>query len=164
MIKVISGGQTGADIAALRVAKECGLETGGWMPKGFKTLAGPRPEYAELYGLRENDSTSYRDRTFDNVCDSDATLRLAHDFSSPGERCTLKAIFEYGRPSMDIAFVWNAGLPSTLVTDTATLEVKQWIRDTNIQILNVAGNAGEWFESIVENYLRKVFGPIMLPI
>ena len=48
-MKVISGGQTGVDQAALRAAKAAGIETGGWMPKGFRTLAGPRPEFAAVF-------------------------------------------------------------------------------------------------------------------
>ncbi|HEX3129094.1 MAG TPA: putative molybdenum carrier protein [Thermoanaerobaculia bacterium] len=34
MVKVISGGQTGVDQAALRAAQDCGLEVGGWCPPG----------------------------------------------------------------------------------------------------------------------------------
>ena len=48
--KIISGFQTGADIGGILAAKRLGLETGGTMPKGFRTEDGPRPEFAELYG------------------------------------------------------------------------------------------------------------------
>ena len=47
--RVISGGQTGVDQAALRAAKAAGLETGGWMPLGWLTEECPRPEFGELY-------------------------------------------------------------------------------------------------------------------
>ena len=57
LIQVTSGGQTGVDAAALRVAKSLGIPTGGWMTKGWKTLDGPRPEYAALYGMRESESS-----------------------------------------------------------------------------------------------------------
>ena len=46
--RVISGGQTGADQAGWRAAKASGIPTGGWMPKGFLTEDGPRPEFAGL--------------------------------------------------------------------------------------------------------------------
>ena len=56
--KVVSGGQNGSDQAALRAAKELQIPTGGWMPKDWMTLDGPRPEFEELYGpgglLRED--------------------------------------------------------------------------------------------------------------
>ena len=51
--KIISGGQTGADQAGLAVAKRLGIPTGGFVPKGFLTEAGPRPDLAAEYGLEE---------------------------------------------------------------------------------------------------------------
>lgn len=47
---IITGGQTGADQAAWRAAKACGLPTGGYMPKGYLTEDGPRPEFATEFG------------------------------------------------------------------------------------------------------------------
>lgn len=158
LLKIISGGQTGADIAALRVAAELGFQTGGWMPRGFKTLAGSKPEYVDLYNVHENDSPSYKDRTFKNVWDSDATLRLAHDFSTPGEVCTNKAIFEYERPAMDVLFSFKYGFTSDdddWETDVYPSEVREWLVEHQIQVLNVAGNAGVEFEPVVENFLMR---------
>ena len=74
--KLISGGQSGVDIAALLVAKSLGIPTGGWMPKGFLTENGPRPEYATEFGLRETDSSDYAYRTACNVDEADAVLIL----------------------------------------------------------------------------------------
>jgi hypothetical protein len=87
--------KSGADIAGLKAAKDFGLETGGWIPKGFKTLDGPRPEYAELYNIKEIDSYSYKVRTWANVKDSDATVRFAKDFKSSGEICTMNGILRH---------------------------------------------------------------------
>lgn len=56
IIKVISGGQNGADIAGVRTARRYGIPTGGTMPAGFKTLDGPRPQYADLYSICEAES------------------------------------------------------------------------------------------------------------
>jgi Circularly permutated YpsA SLOG family len=50
---IISGGQTRADQAGWRAAKVCGLPTRGWMPKGFVTEDGPRPEFADQYVAEE---------------------------------------------------------------------------------------------------------------
>ena len=156
LLKVISGGQTGADYAALVAASTLNFQTGGCMPKGFKTLKGPRPQYQEIFGVREHWSASYRDRTFENVRDSDATLRFAHDFTSAGERCTLKAIMEYQRPYMDVEFHLVDGEPHYAVAGTLPEEVAEWIAANKIQVLNVAGNAGEWFEPIVEDFFQRV--------
>jgi hypothetical protein len=105
--KVISGGQSGADVAGLRAAKARGLATGGMMPRGWRTLGPdgrnvPRPEYAALYGMREAYSANYAFRTEANVRDSDVTVRIARDFESAGERCTLRAIRNLDRPHIDI--------------------------------------------------------------
>ena len=70
-MKIISGGQTGADRAALDAAIELGLPHGGWLPRGRKTESGPLPL---KYNLRELDSDRYRDRTEQNIIDSDGTL------------------------------------------------------------------------------------------
>lgn len=69
--KVISGGQTGADRAALDWACENGMPHGGWCPKGRIAADGP---LAPHYQLCETDSAGYRQRTKLNVRDSDATL------------------------------------------------------------------------------------------
>ena len=61
--KVISGGQTGADQAGLIAAEKAGITTGGWMPKGFRTLDGPNPGLAARFGLREHPSEEYPPRT-----------------------------------------------------------------------------------------------------
>ncbi|MVW64202.1 hypothetical protein GPY61_30160 [Massilia sp. NEAU-DD11] len=68
---LVSGGQSGADRAALDWAIERGLRHGGWCPRGRKTEDGVLPE---RYLLRETPSASYLQRTEWNVRDSDATL------------------------------------------------------------------------------------------
>ncbi len=129
--KVISGGQTGADIAGLIAAKNLGIPTGGTISKGFRTLAGPRPEYARLYGLVEHASWAYPPRTECNVRDSDATIRFATDWESAGEKLTHKFIIRFGKPRMSIDL--NDARP--------VKDVRDWILSNNIQILNVAGNS-----------------------
>ena len=62
--KIVTGGQTGADQAGWRAAGACGIPTGGWMPKGFLTEDGPRPEFATLYDAREIPTTAYPPRAW----------------------------------------------------------------------------------------------------
>ena len=154
--KIISGGQIGADIAGLRAAKYLGLQTGGWLPHGWKTAHGARPEYAKEYGCIEHASESYAARTFTNVREADATIRLAFNFNSPGEKCTLRAIREYGKPYFDVQFEVHAGLPSQIITYSSHGEVAQWLLENEIKILNVAGNAKVELEPIVEKFLIRV--------
>lgn len=133
--KIISGGQTGADEAGLFVGKRFGLETGGTMPLGFRTLTGPRPDFAALYGVVQHTSEAYPPRTELNARDSDATLRLACDFESPGERCTLRAVKKAGKQHFDVD-----------LSDPPPVEdVIQWMILHGVQILNVAGNSEQTY-------------------
>lgn len=148
--KVISGGQTGADIAGLMAAKKVGLQTGGWMPHGFITQAGPKPEWAEKYNLQEHSSAKYPPRTFANVKDSDGTIRFAQNFDSAGEKCTLKAIQQYRKPHIDV----------DIMNPRPVQEVVDWINRYNIKVLNVAGNSERTYSGItgeVFEYLTKIF-------
>lgn len=147
--KIISGGQTGADIAGLVVAKKAGIATGGTMPKGFKTLRGPQPDYAQLFGIEEHSSQSYVLRTHKNVKESDGTLRLAYNFGSAGERCTLNAINRYGKPHLDV----------DLSNPRPHQEVVDWILEKKIEVLNIAGNSEETAPGTykaVKQYLTEV--------
>ena len=100
--KVISGGQIGADIAALRAAKKLGIETGGWMPKGFRTKEGGKWEYADEYSMKETSTRDYPTRTGLNVAESDGTLRFAYNWNSRGERATLRCLQKYEKPYYNI--------------------------------------------------------------
>jgi predicted Rossmann-fold nucleotide-binding protein len=70
-ITIISGGQTGADRAALDFAIEHGIPHGGWCPRGRIAEDGPIPL---CYSLRETPSRRYAQRTEWNVRDSHATV------------------------------------------------------------------------------------------
>ena len=85
--KIISGGQTGADIAGLKFARDNGIPTGGSAPKGFMTETGSRPELRDLYNLRELNG-SYMDRTIRNVMDADGTVIFAEKMTD-GSQLTL---------------------------------------------------------------------------
>jgi len=148
-IKVVSGGQTGVDWAAILAAHEVGFVTGGLMPKGFKTLDGPRLEAAK-YGLTEDTSEAYPQRTFSNARNSDATLRLAFNFLSPGEKCTLRAIKQYNKPYLDV----------NLLAPPQPQRVAAWIQAQQTKVLNVAGNSEKTAPGIQElavRYLTAVF-------
>jgi hypothetical protein len=78
-LSVISGGQTGADVAGLWVAKIFNIPTGGWAPKDFITTSGKHPEMAETFGLKEH-AESYRARTIENLKSSDLTIVCSSRF------------------------------------------------------------------------------------
>ena len=76
IIKVISGGQTGADQGGLAAAKSLGIETGGWAPKGWLTEDGPNPKLLKSYGLKESHGP-YPVRTVQNIKESSFTIIIA---------------------------------------------------------------------------------------
>ncbi len=153
--KVVSGGQTGADQAGLDAAARLGIDTGGWMPNGFKTLAGPDPDLAARFGLREHPSEDYPERTELNVRSSDGTLRFAANWNAPGELCTLRFIRQHHKPSLDV----------DIRNPRPVEEVVEWIRREGVETLNVAGNAeprsrkalAHGITEFVLSYLGKVF-------
>ncbi|MDQ6972658.1 MAG: putative molybdenum carrier protein, partial [Mariprofundaceae bacterium] len=93
--KVVSGGQTGVDRAALDAAMVLGVEVGGWCPRGRRALDG---EIAAKYPLSETRGRSYQTRTKWNVRDSDATLILCRDEPSGGTALTIKYCEQLGKP------------------------------------------------------------------
>lgn len=136
--KVISGGQIGADEAALFTSKKFKFETGGWMPKRFLALDGLKPQFKKLYGIQEHPQGNYTARTFQNVEDSDGTIRCGYNFSTPGEVITLEAVRKFSKPHLDIALSLSKTKLKTQVE-----EALKFLRLNQIKILNVAGNS-EW--------------------
>lgn len=156
--KVISGGQTGVDQAALRAARECLLNTGGTAPRGWRTLEGPAPWLAS-FGLVESGSPAYSTRTGMNVMNSDATLRIATDFGSPGERCTLTAINRWRKTHMDVTPLSLLG-GSADSTEQFIHETVLWLITQKVMVLNVAGNSEKTSPGIYAwsfEFLAEVF-------
>lgn len=143
LIKIISGAQTGVDQAGLRVAARLGINTGGWMPRGFRTEEGSAEELARTFGLREHPSHAYPPRTELNVAESDATVIMGFP-ASPGGLLTQRFCDKMRRPR----------LLTTFGDDPA--ELRDWLKAHRIWILNVAGNResthpgiGAWAEGFL---------------
>jgi len=155
--RIVSGGQTGADRAALDVAMECGLEPGGWIPKGRLADDGPIPLH--YGGLLETESSDPSVRTALNVCDSDATLIVSHGPLSGGSLLTLDNAQTLACP------VFHLDL--TVLAHTEALDqISKWLRSVNPHTLNVAGpRASEdarIYSSVVE-LLRTVLPLVSRP-
>ena len=127
--KIISGGQTGADRAALDVALKFGIPHGGWIPKGRKTEKGPLPE---MYRLKEMPTESYEARTEKNVQDSDGTLIIARGKLTGGTDYTRHMTLKHKKQLLGI------DLDLTGHYDAASLAAS-WIRLQHVKVLNVAG-------------------------
>lgn len=129
--KLISGGQTGADQAAWRAARAFGVPTGGWMPQGFVTEDGPRPEFVEQYAAVELPRASNPTWTWteQNVQDSDGTLWFGAT-TTAGAQATVGACYQFGKPC----------LPIDPGASFEPSHVAAWIAENRIRVLNVAGN------------------------
>jgi hypothetical protein len=126
VIKIVSGGQTGVDRAALDVALETGLPCGGWCPKGRRAEDG----VIDLrYPLDETPWWGYPQRTEWNVRDSDATLVLTRGAPDRGTALTVELARQYSRPSL----VVDLGG----IADVET--VRRWVEEHRVRVLNVAG-------------------------
>lgn len=149
LTKVISGGQTGADIAGLIAAKQVGIGTGGTAPKNYRTENGSNYELKTEYGLTEDSSSSYVPRTKKNIVDSDGTLIIAYNLNSAGTKLTHKECVKRGKPHLLIDF--NS-------YNLAITPIMSWIKANNIKVLNVAGNRNSGcFEEEVTLLLKQVF-------
>ena len=124
MLKIISGGQTGSDIAGLRAAKKCGLTTGGIIARGFETEDGFFPAYENMYGLVDK-GFDYRKRTSENVRMADITLIFADKLKSPGTRLTISCCASHDKPYL---------------LNPKKEEIIDWVRCNNPKVINVAGN------------------------
>lgn len=89
IIKVISGGQTGADIGGLKAAKQLSIATGGTAPRKYKTEKGSNYDLKTVYNLTESYSEDYKVRTEANIRGSHATLIFATNKTSPGTKLTV---------------------------------------------------------------------------
>ena len=126
MAKIISGGQTGVDRAALDAARALGLSRGGWCPRGRRAEDGAIPP---AYPLRETASRGYANRTLRNVREADATLILCRGGLSGGSGLTAALARKLGKPALVVDL---AGQP-----DAA--RVLAWARRHQVAVLNVAG-------------------------
>lgn len=133
-MKIISGGQTGADKGGLEGARDADIETGGTAPGGYRTEKGADLTLRDVYGLTESVYSSYPPRTEDNVRDSDGTLLIGNEWS-PGSKLTKRLCQKHGRPCL--LFPWKTG-DKLGPDDVAVLQM--FVAEHEIEVLNVAGN------------------------
>jgi len=127
-IVIISGGQTGADRAALDWAIANGISHGGWCPRGRQALDGPLDP---KYQLKETSSIGYPQRTEWNVRDSDATVVFTLAAKATGGSAkTITVARKLGRPCIHLH-------PGVLAADQ---KLAAFIDTHHVRRLNVAGS------------------------
>jgi hypothetical protein len=128
-MKIISGGQTGADRAALDAAIELSIPHGGWLPRGRKAEDGRVPKH---YRLQEMASPNYRDRTRKNILDSDGTLIVSFGPLTGGSALTEALAIRHDRPCLHLDM-------EQISPAKAVAALEQWLQQFGISTLNVAG-------------------------
>lgn len=126
--RLVCGGQTGVDRAALDVAQQLGISQGGWCPLGRKAEDGP---IAVHYDLKETPTGDYSQRTEWNVRDSDATLILYRRRMSGGTALTARLARRMDRPLLSVDMARDPAV--------AAGNIREWLAEHRIKVLNVAG-------------------------
>jgi hypothetical protein len=135
--KIISGGQTGADRAALDAAIALGVPCGGWCPAGRRAEDGA----IDLkYPLVELADAGYRQRTRQNVLDSDGTVVMAFGALTGGSKLTADFCARLGRPCLVIdAELTTPGEAAVLI---AVFLLRHRIHSLNVAGPRASGQAG----------------------
>ena len=134
MLKIISGGQTGADRGALDAAIKLGIQHGGHCPKGRLAEDGTIPV---KYNLIESSTKNYLQRTEINVVNSDTTFIFIEKMSR-GSKRTIDFCNKHNKPFVIINI--KEPLP--------TLQLKG--------IINIAGtreSKSKGIQKLVENFI-----------
>jgi hypothetical protein len=135
--KIVSGGQTGVDRAALDAALASGVSVGGWCPRGRRAEDGPIPE---RYPLEETPSEAYEQRTAWNVRDSDGTLIITDGTLEGGTALTMQEANRQGRALLHVR-----------TSDPVPVEmIRAWGEDHDVRTLNVAGPRASEVEGIYD--------------
>lgn len=146
--RIISGGQTGVDRAALDVAIALGIPCGGWCPKGRRAEDGPLDP---RYPLKETSAPDYMQRTEWNVRDADGTLILTQGEVTGGTASTVELARRLGKPSLVV----------DLTQHPPPEAIRRWAAQHQVRVLNVAGSResqrpGIYHEAV--RFLREVLG------
>jgi len=127
--KIISGGQTGADRAALDFARAHGIPHGGWCPRGRKAADGP---LAECYQLPETPGAEYAQRTEWNVRDADATVIFSvAPTLAGGSQQTAEFALRWGKPCLHLSRERDGAAAAEMLSG--------FLATHRVKTLNVAG-------------------------
>lgn len=150
--KIISGGQVGADQGALDVAIKYGIPHGGWIQKGRKTQGGILPP---KYHLKEMSTASFKDRIEQNVIDSHGSVIITHGALTGGADYCRKMAQKHGRPYLHIDL-------KLLSEFTAASKLNAWIKDNDVEVLNVNGSRTSEDSTIYKDTMNIIESAVLL--
>ena len=152
LVKIVSGGQTGADRAALDWAIARALPHGGWCPRGRKAEDGT---IAAAYRLTETPSDSYMQRTEWNVRDSDGTAILSLSPTlTGGSRLTVELAQQHGKPWLHLSKDASKG--------NSGERLRRFVQEHHIRVLNVAGPRAST-EAAIGEFVRSTLDLAFAP-
>lgn len=146
--KIISGGQTGVDRAALDVALELGIPLGGWCPRGRLAEDGI---IDQRYPLQETPSTDYVQRTEWNVRDADGTLIIAFKVPSGGTAFTIECARNHHKPLLMI----------DMHDAVESIAFRRWLTEHKIATLNVAGPRESHAPGVISTRAREILRELL---
>ncbi|HWM85108.1 MAG TPA: putative molybdenum carrier protein [Kofleriaceae bacterium] len=149
--KIVSGGQTGADRAALDTAIELGLEHGGYCPAGRRAEDG---RISDRYQLIETAGADYAERTERNVLESDGTLLVTRGRPAGGSALTAALAAKHARPFLHIDLGQARDLASCADT------IREWLDAETIAVLNVAGPRASGCPDIAQDVRALLLGAL----
>jgi predicted Rossmann fold nucleotide-binding protein DprA/Smf involved in DNA uptake len=142
---IISGGQTGADRAALDFALENNIEISGYVPKNRRAEDG---KISECYSnLTETATRDYSERTELNVQNSDATLIVSHGRLTRGSLLTKKFAAKHRKPFLHVDFLQSS-------IEEAAESTREWLASVKCKRLNIAGPRASTDPEIYEKTKR----------
>ena len=150
--KIISGGQIGADQAALDAAIKYNFPHGGWIQKGRKTQSGTLPD---KYHLKEMFVSGYKERIEENVIKSDGTVIISHGDLAGGADYSQQMTEKHNRPCLHIDL-------SRTPAFMASSEINTWIIENDIEIMNVTGSRASEDSDIYKDTIYIIEGTILL--
>jgi len=137
--RIVSGGQSGADIGAIDAAAFRGLKWGGYIPKGYRTDCGPLyPEYQPFF--TETKSKEYSESTRKNIETSNATLLFVVDGRmGRGSKLTQRLCKELNKPLFIVPLTWKNEPSYPVASKKAIEDLLNFMREVDPYVLNVAG-------------------------
>lgn len=135
--KIVSGGQTGVDRAALDTALAHDIPVEGWCPQGRRAEDG---SISDRYPLEETPSEEYAQRTAWNVRDSDGTLVITDGRLEGGTAYTVEEATRQDKPFLHVRLSDPVPIPM----------IQAWAEENDIRVLNVAGPRASEVDGIYE--------------
>lgn len=152
IVKIISGGQPGADQAALDAAMELGIDHGGWIAKDRLTEEGPLPE---KYNLEETPTGGDSGSSERNVLDADGTVVITRGQPTGASKRTVALARRHGRPCLHLDLYKVHPLK-------ASSKLHQWILAHGVKVLNVAGSRSAEDRAIYNDAYQVIWGLFVL--